>query len=177
MLSSLLPVLTLLDQVRPCTGYVVAGCIAHLVGGGCNQATAAAIAAALGLAAARAAAELVAYTALLLLSPPVPAWDASTVGAKGSSGKGDGTGKGRSKNESGRGKVSVNDGKARGMSNQQQKRIKLQQQKAMHSAVAVAAAAADHGGTVESGIVCSGQKWQRPSLLEEEVARHAVQVQ
>jgi hypothetical protein len=104
-----------------------AGCIANLVQGGCDPAAAAAIAAALGLAAARAVVELMAYTASLL-SPLVPAWDASLIGAKGSSGKGDGTGKGRSKNESGRGKVSVNDRDAGAMSNWQWKRIKLQQQ-------------------------------------------------
>ena len=46
------------------------------------------------------------------------------------------------------------------MSNRQRKRIKLQQQKAMRSAAAA----------------CGGQKRQRSSLLEEEVARHAVQV-
>jgi hypothetical protein len=85
LLLSLLPSLTTLDQVLPCTGHVDAGCVANLVRGGCDPAMAAAIAAALGLAAARAAVELVAYTASLL-SPPVPAWDASTVGAKGSSG-------------------------------------------------------------------------------------------
>jgi hypothetical protein len=62
------------------------------------------------------------------------------------------------------------------MSNWQQKRIKLQQQKVMQSAASVAAAAADGSGAVESGIACSGQKWQRASLLEEEVARHAVRV-
>jgi hypothetical protein len=120
----LLPLLTALEEVFPCTGYVDAGSIANLVRGGCNPAGAAAIMAALGLAAARAAAELVAYTALLL-SPLVPAQDASAVGAKGSSGKGDGTSEGCSKNESGRGKVSINDGDARAMRNRQRKRIKL----------------------------------------------------
>jgi hypothetical protein len=156
-LLSLMPSLTVLDQVLPCTGYVGAGCVANLVRGGCKQAAAMAIAGALGLAAVWAAAELVVCTALLL-SPLVPERDASAFGAKGSSGKGDGTGKGCSKNESGRGKVSVNDGDAGGMSNQQQKRIKLQQQKAMQSAAAVGTAATDGGGTVKSGIVCSGQK-------------------
>ncbi len=82
-----------LDEVLPCTGYMDAGCLTNLVQGGCDPDAAAAIAATLGLATARAPAELVAYTALLL-SPPVSAWDASAVGAKGSSGKGDGTGEG-----------------------------------------------------------------------------------
>jgi hypothetical protein len=68
--SSLLPLLTALDEVLPCTGYMDARCVANLVRGGCNLAVAAAIAAALGLVAARAVVELVAYTALLL-SPPV----------------------------------------------------------------------------------------------------------
>ncbi len=177
-LSSLLPSLTALVEVLPCTGYVDTGCIGDLVRGGCDPAAAAAIVAALGLTGARAAAELVAYTALLL-SLPVPAWDASTVGAKGSSSKGDGTGEGCSKNESGRGKVSVDYGDAGVISNRQRKRIKLQQQKAMQSAAAVAtaAAASDGGGAVKSGIACSSQKWQQLSLLEEEVARHAVRVQ
>ncbi len=120
----------MLDKVLPCTGYVDARCIANLVRGGCDPAAAAAIAAALGLAAARATEKLVAYTALLL-SPLVPVWDASAIGAKGSSGKGDGTGNGCSKNESRCGKVSVDDGDAGAMSNWQQKRIKCQQQKAM----------------------------------------------
>ncbi len=120
-----------MDEVLPCTGYVDAGCVANLVRGGCDLAAAAAIAAALGLAATRAAAELVAYT-VLLLSLPVLAREASTIGVKGSSSKGDGTGKGRSKNESGRGKISVDDGDAGAMSNWQQKGIKLQQQKAMN---------------------------------------------
>ena len=134
MLSTLLlllPLLTALDEVLPCTGYVDAGCVANLVRGGCDLAAAAAIAAALGLAAARATAELMAYT-VSLLSPPVLARDASTIGAKSSSNKGDGTGEGRSKNESGRGKISVDNGDAGAMSNWQQKGIKLQQQKAMN---------------------------------------------
>jgi hypothetical protein len=118
---------------------------------------AAAILAALGLVLVRAVAELVAYTASLL-SPSVPARDASAVGAKGSSSKGDGTGKGHSKNESRCVKVFVNNGDAGAMSKWQQKRFKLQQQKAMQSAAAVAAAAADGGGAVESGIACSIQK-------------------
>jgi hypothetical protein len=113
----------------------------------------------------------------LLSSTLVPTQVANAVGATGSSGKGDGTGVGCSKNEIGRGKVSVNDGDAGGMSNWQRKRIKLQQQKAMQSAAAVAAVAADNGSTVESGIICSGQKWQRLSLLEEEVAQHPMRVQ
>jgi hypothetical protein len=111
------------------------------------------------------------------LSLPVLAWDASAIGAKGSSGKGDSTGEGRSKIESGHGKVSIDNGDAGAMSNWQQKRIKLQQQKVMWSAAAVAAATADGSGTIRSGIACSGQKWQQSSLLEEEVAQHAVQVQ
>jgi hypothetical protein len=163
--------LTALDEVLPCTGYVDAGCVADLVWGGCDPAAAAAIAAAQGLVVERATAELVAYTALLL-SPLVPARDASAVGAKGSSGKGYGTGNGCRKNESGRSKVFVNDG-----ANRQRKRIKLQQQKAMQRAAAVAPAAADGGGAVESGIAYSSQKWQRLSLLEEKVERHAVRVQ
>ncbi len=175
-LSSLLPSFTVLDEVLPCTSYLDAGCIANLVRGGCDPATAAAIAAVLGLAAARAASELVAYTASLL-SSPVPAQDASAVGTKGSSGKGVGTGEGRSNNESGHGKVSIDNVDAKAMSNWQQKRIKLQQQKAMQSAAAVAAAAADGGSTVKSGIACSGQKWQWSSLLEEEMARHTMRVQ
>ncbi len=121
-------------------------------------------------------ADLVAFT-VPLLSPLVPARDASAIGTNGSSGKGDGTGEGRSKNESGRGKVFINDGDAGAMSNWQQKRIKLQQQKAMQRAAAVAAAATDGGSTIKSGIACSSQKWQRSSLLEEEVAQHAVRVQ
>jgi hypothetical protein len=98
--------------------------------------------------------ELEAYT-VLLMSLPVPAQDASTVGAKSSSGKGESAGKGCSKNESERGKVSVNSGDAGAMSNRQQKRIKLQQQKAMQSAAAVATTTADNNGAVKSGIACS----------------------
>jgi hypothetical protein len=49
----LLPSLTALDKVLHCTCYVDAGCVAHLVQEGCDLAAAAAIAAALGLAAAR----------------------------------------------------------------------------------------------------------------------------
>ncbi len=168
--------MTALDEVLPCTGYVDAGCIADLVQGGCNPATVAAIMVALGLAVARAAVELVAYTALLL-SPPVPVWNTSTVGAMGSSSKGDGTGEGRSKNESGCGKVSVNNGDAGAMSNWQWKRIKLQQQKAMQSAAAVAATATDGRGAVKSGIACIVRKWQQSSLLEEEVEQHTMRVQ
>jgi hypothetical protein len=99
-------------------------------GGGCNPAAAAAITAALRLAAARATAELMVYTALLL-SPPVLAQDAIAVGAKGSSNKGDSTGKGHSKNESRCGRVFIDNVDARAMSNWLQKIIKLQQQKAM----------------------------------------------
>ncbi len=62
MSSSLLPLLTTLDEVLPCTGYVDAGCITNLVSGGCNPAAAVAIATALGLAVVRAAAELMTYT-------------------------------------------------------------------------------------------------------------------
>jgi hypothetical protein len=175
-LLSLLPSLTTSVEVLPCTGYVDAGCVADLVRGGCDPAAAVAIAAALGLAAARAAAELMAYT-VSLLSLPVPAQDASAIGAKGSSGKGDATSEGCSKNESGRGNVSANNGDAGAMSNRRWKRIKLQQQTAMQSTAAVAAATADSSGAIESGIACSGQKWQRSSLLEEEVVQHAMQVQ
>ena len=145
------------DEVLPCTGHVDAGCVADLVRGGCDPAAAAAIATDLGLAAARAAAELAAFTASLSSSPPVPVRDG---GAAGSTGKGDGTDDGRDKDDSVRGNGSVEDGAAEGMSNRQRKRIKLQQQKAMRSAAAA----------------CGGQKRQRSSLLEEEVARHAVQV-
>jgi hypothetical protein len=77
----LLLLLAALEEVLPCTGYVEVGCVANLVRGGCDPAAAAAIVAALGLAVVRAMAELVAYTALLL-SPPVPAWDASTIGKR-----------------------------------------------------------------------------------------------
>jgi hypothetical protein len=80
-LSLLLLLLATLEEVLPCTGYMEVGCVANLVRGGCNPAAAAAIAAALGLAVVRAMKELVAYTALLL-SPPVPAWDASTIGKR-----------------------------------------------------------------------------------------------
>jgi len=145
------------DEVLPCTGHVDAGCVADLVRGGCDPAAAAAIATALGLAAAGAAAELAAFTASLSSSPPVPVRDGS---AAGSSGRGDGTDDGRDKDDSVRGNGSVEDGAAGGMSNRQRKRIKLRRQKAMRSAAAA----------------CGGQKRQRSSLLEEEVARHAVQV-
>jgi hypothetical protein len=49
-LSLLLPSLTTLEEVLPCTSYVDAGCVADLVRGGCNPAMAAAISAAQGLA-------------------------------------------------------------------------------------------------------------------------------
>ena len=145
------------DEVLPRTGHVDAGCVADLVRGGCDPAAAADIATALGLAAARAAAELGAFTASLSSSPSVPVRDVSVAGC---SGKGDGTDEGRDKNDGGRSNGTVEDGAAEGMSNRRRKRIKLQQQKAMRSAAAA----------------CGGQKRQRSPLLEEEVARHAVQV-
>jgi hypothetical protein len=47
--------------------------------------------------------------------------------------------------------------------------LRLRQEQ-VQIASSVATAPADSSGAVESGIACSGQKWQWSSLLEEEVA-------
>jgi hypothetical protein len=174
---------SMLDEVLPCTGRVDDGCVSDLVRGGCDMVTATTIASELGLAAANAASELRAYAHSLIL-PPTPQ-SADEVprcvvvvggGVKNDNEGGDGIvggGEGRDGDDGGRrvkSEVSVDDHVGTGvgevMSNRQRKRIKLHRQRAMRGGSAAARIAVSVAGGGRGS-----------SLLEEEIAKHAVRVQ